>query len=141
MNRKCCIALLLLFCSIDFILMAQEKNVELCILQTSDVHGCFFLYDYINRKPANGSMARISSYVNSVRDKYGDKVILLDNGDILQGQPTCYYCNYINPDMPNVAAEIINYIGYDAETIGNHDIETGHPVYDKWVKEVSRINK
>ena len=136
MNRKCCIALLLLFCSIDFILMAQEKNVELCILQTSDVHGCFFPYDYINRKPANGSMARISGYVNSMRDKYGDKVILLDNGDILQGQPTCYYCNYINPDMPNVAAEIINYIGYDAETIGNHDIETGHPVYDKWVKEV-----
>ena len=25
---------------------------------------------------------------------------------------------------------------YDAQTIGNHDIETGHEVYDKWIREV-----
>jgi 2',3'-cyclic-nucleotide 2'-phosphodiesterase/3'-nucleotidase len=25
---------------------------------------------------------------------------------------------------------------YDAQTIGNHDIETGHAVYDKWIREV-----
>lgn len=60
----------------------------------------------------------------------------MDNGDILQGQPTCYYCNYVKPELPNVAASVINYMGYDVQTIGNHDIETGHNVYDKWIKEV-----
>lgn len=40
------------------------------------------------------------------------------------------------PDCKNVAASVINYMGYDAETIGNHDIETGHSVYDKWINEV-----
>jgi 2',3'-cyclic-nucleotide 2'-phosphodiesterase/3'-nucleotidase len=60
----------------------------------------------------------------------------LDNGDILQGQPTCYWCNYIQPELPNVAAQVINYMGYDAEAVGNHDVETGHNVYDKWIKEV-----
>jgi 2',3'-cyclic-nucleotide 2'-phosphodiesterase/3'-nucleotidase len=76
------------------------------------------------------------TYVDSLRRQYGDNLLLFDNGDILQGQPTCYYCNYINPEMENVAASIVNYMGYDAQTIGNHDIETGHEVYDKWIKEV-----
>lgn len=96
----------------------------------------FFPYDFIERKPEAGSLARISTYVKDLRETYGDNLILLDNGDILQGQPTCYYCNYIKPDCKNVAASVINYMGYDAETIGNHDIETGHSVYDKWINEV-----
>ena len=116
--------------------MAQEKTVELRIIQTSDVHGCFFPYDYINMTPAKGSMARVYSYVKKLRTIYGKNLLLLDNGDILQGQPTCYYCNYIKPESKNVAASIVNYMEYDAQTIGNHDIETGHNVYDKWIKEV-----
>ena len=60
----------------------------------------------------------------------------MDNGDILQGQPTCYYSNYVNPKMPNVAAEVINYLKYDAQVFGNHDVETGHAVYDKWIHEL-----
>ncbi len=127
----------LLACCINNMMTAQEKNVEIRVIQTSDVHGCFFPYDFINQKPMSGSLARVSSYVKSLRAEYGDNLLLLDNGDILQGQPTCYYCNYIKPEMPNVAASVINYMGYDAQTVGNHDIETGHAVYDKWIKEVN----
>lgn len=116
--------------------MAQQRTVKLRIIETSDVHGSFFPYDFINQKPAKGSLARVSSYVDSLRQTYKDNLILLDNGDILQGQPTCYYYNYINTKVPHVAAEIINYMKYDAETMGNHDVETGHSVYDKWIKEV-----
>ncbi|OFQ21008.1 bifunctional metallophosphatase/5'-nucleotidase [Prevotella sp. HMSC073D09] len=114
----------------------QAQNVEIKVIQTSDVHGSFFPYDFINRRDKKGSLARVSSYVNEMRKKYGKNVILLDNGDILQGQPTCYYCNFVKPTMPNLAASVVNYMGYDAQTVGNHDIETGHPVYDKWIKEV-----
>ena len=32
-------------------------------------------------------------------------------------------------------AEVMNYMGYDAGTVGNHDIEAGHAVYDRLVKE------
>lgn len=126
----------LLFCYFISTTMSQTKIVEIRVLQTSDVHGSFFPYDFIDRKPADGSMARVSSYVKELRKEYGNKLLLLDNGDILQGQPTCYYCNYIKPSMPNVAASVINYMGYDAQTVGNHDIETGHAVYDKWIREV-----
>ena len=116
--------------------MNSPKTVELRIIETSDVHGSFFSYNFIDRRPESGSLSRVMTYVDTLRRQYGDNLLLLDNGDILQGQPTCYYCNYINPEMENVAASIVNYMGYDAQTIGNHDIETGHEVYDKWIKEV-----
>lgn len=115
---------------------AEERTIEIRVIHTSDVHGNFFPYDFINRTPAEGSLARVSSMVKSLRNVYGERLLLLDGGDILQGQPTCYYCNYVKPELPNVAASVINFLKYDAQTIGNHDIETGHPVYDKWISEV-----
>lgn len=117
--------------------MAKTKTIKLRLIETSDVHGHFFPYDFVERKPLNGSLARVSSYVKRLRQEYGNNLILLDNGDILQGQPTCYYCNYVKPELPNVAAEVVNYLKYDAETLGNHDVETGHAVYDKWIGEVN----
>ena len=119
--------------------MAKKKTqtVTLRIVETSDVHGSFFPYDFITRKPKRGTLARVSTYVNKLRAELGENVILLDNGDILQGQPTCYYYNYIDTESTNVAADVINYMHYDAETFGNHDVETGHACYDKWIKEVN----
>lgn len=116
--------------------LAKAKTVTLKIIETTDVHGAFFPYDFINRKPRAGSLARVSSYVSRLRSQYGDNVILLENGDILQGQPVTYFSNYIDTLSNNIAADIINYMRYDAQTIGNHDIETGHRVYDKWISEI-----
>ncbi len=114
----------------------KSKTVTLKFIETSDVHGAFFPYDFIERTPMKGSMARVSTYIKKQRKEYGDNLILLENGDILQGQPTCYYTNYVKTDLPNVAAEVVNYLGYDAQVVGNHDVETGHKVYDKWISEL-----
>ncbi len=116
---------------------AKTETITLRLLATTDVHGAFFPYNFIERKPMRGSLARVSTYISSQRKAFGDRLILLENGDILQGQPTCYYTNYIKPDLPNVAAEVVNYLKYDAATFGNHDVETGHAVYDKWIKEMN----
>jgi 2',3'-cyclic-nucleotide 2'-phosphodiesterase/3'-nucleotidase len=129
----CCLALCLHFS----VMNASNDTLELRIIQTSDVHGCFFPYDYINRKPKAGTLARVSSYVNRLRQQYGQNLLLFDNGDILQGQPISYYSNFVDTTEMNIAAAVVNYLHYDAQTIGNHDVETGHKVYDKWVKEVS----
>ena len=116
---------------------SKPQTVTIHLLETSDVHGSFFPYDFITLKPKRGTLARISTYVNRLRQETSGNVILLDNGDILQGQPTCYFYNYVNTQEENIAASVINYLSYDAETIGNHDIETGHSVYDKWIKDVT----
>lgn len=125
---------LMLLCSS---LCASAQRLEFRVIETSDVHGSFFPYDLIERKPKAGSMARVSSYVKRLRQQYGNRLLLLDNGDILQGQPVSYYSNFMDTTDINIAAQIINYMHYDAETIGNHDVEPGHKVYDRWLSEVS----
>lgn len=115
---------------------AKYRTVTLHVYETTDVHGCFFPHDYINRCDKQGTLARVSTLMKQVRKQHGNNVILLENGDILQGQPTCYYYNYIDTNSENVAASVVNYMQYDAQTLGNHDVETGHAVYDKWIKEL-----
>lgn len=118
-------------------LMAKSpKTVTLRIVETSDVHGAFFPYNFTERRDMSGTMARVSSYLKRQRKEMGNRLILLENGDILQGQPTCYYTNFVATDKPNIAAEVVNYLKYDAQTFGNHDVEVGHKVYDKWIKEL-----
>lgn len=116
------------------------EELDFKIVATTDVHGNFFPFDFIKKTEGEGSLARVSSRIKFLREKYGkDRVILLDNGDILQGQPTAYYYNYIDTLRRHPVAEMLNYIGYDAQTIGNHDVETGHDVYDRYRKDLSTI--
>ena len=115
---------------------SQTRTVTLKVIETSDVHGHFFPYDFIEGKELNGTLVRANTYIERQRQEYGDRLLLIDNGDILQGQPCVYWTNYVMPEDENLAASVINYMRYDAETVGNHDIETGHRVYDKWIREV-----
>lgn len=114
---------------------ADKKEVILNIIETSDVHGSYFPYDFITRKPQNGSLARLSSLVNERRSQYKDAFMLVDNGDILQGQPIAYYYNYIDTKTEHVCASMLNYMRYDLGNMGNHDVEPGHAVYDRWVSQ------
>ena len=115
----------------------KNKEINLKVIATTDVHGCFFPYDFIKGGPMKCTLTRVSTYINRLRKEYGDRVIMLENGDILQGQPVCYYTNFIKTKEPNIAAKVVNYLKYDAQAFGNHDIETGHNVYDKWVKDLN----
>jgi len=114
-----------------------QKTVTLKILQTSDVHGSIFPFDYINNKPAESSLAQVYTYVKQERANKNQHVLLLDNGDILQGQPTVYYSNFIDTLNQNIVSQVFNFMGYDAATIGNHDIEAGPKVYNKVRKELN----
>lgn len=111
---------------------AQETVVKLKIVETSDVHGNFYPYDFVRRQPSAGSLARVYTWVQQERRRFGDNLILLDNGDILQGQPSAYYYNYIDTVSPHLTAEMLNFMAYDAGNMGNHDIETGRAVFDRW---------
>ena len=98
--------------------------IDLRILHTSDVHGHIF-----------DGLSAISSYVDRVRAQMPGAVILTDGGDVLQGHPTAYYYNFIDTASDHFIAEAMNHLRYDVGTIGNHDIETGHAVYDRWIRQ------
>ena len=114
-----------------------SQTVNLKIIETSDVHGALVPYDLINNKSTSGSLAQIHTYVIKEKRVPGQEVILLDNGDLLQGDPMAYYYNYIDTTQINIYADAMNFMNYDAATVGNHDIETGHDVYDKFRREIN----
>lgn len=114
---------------------ATNREVKIKLIETSDIHGNFYPYNFIEQKEWGGSLARVCTYVKEERKKYGDNLLLIDNGDILQGQPTTYYYNYIDTTSTHLAASIMNYMGYVTGNMGNHDVETGHAVYDRWIRE------
>ena len=114
---------------------AQKNMIE--IIATSDVHGALFAKDFVANKNGIPSLASLSTYINQQRARKDRGVILLDNGDILQGDPVVYYYNFVDTASPHIAAQVINYLKYDAACIGNHDLESGKHVYDKYAKEIN----
>lgn len=135
MKYRICISALLLWAGMQVSASNNQKEVVIKIIETSDVHGNFFPYNFIERKEWSGSLARVHSFVKEQREKYGDNCLLMDNGDILQGQPTAYYYNFMDTVSTHVAADMMNYMGCVVGNMGNHDVETGHAVYDRWIKQ------
>ena len=111
------------------------ETTKIKLIATGDVHGAIFPYDFIENEPLNTSLAQIYTYIKEQRSVKSQEVVLLDNGDFLQGQPVVYYSNYENHEGQHICADVMNFMGYDAASVGNHDLETGHEVYDKLVKE------
>ncbi len=114
-------------------LFSQQQTIK--IIETTDVHGHAIPWDFLENKPYEGSLAAVHTFVEKQREK--GEVILLDNGDILQGNPFVYYYNFIDKERKHVWAEIMNYMKYNAATVGNHDIEAGHDVYDRFNSEIN----
>ena len=135
--KKIVLSTLAMLCLTTSMTGQTSKTVRFKVIETSDVHGHFFPYDFMEKKSIKGTLVRANTYIKKERERYGqDHLLLIDNGDILQGQPCVYWSNYVMPENENLAARVINYMQYDAETVGNHDIEPGHAVYDKWIREV-----
>lgn len=106
------------------------------LLTTNDVHGTYFDSTYTSAKTRKSLMA-VAWSVDSVRAAAGkENVILVDAGDCLQGDNAAYYFNYVDTTQTHVYTRMAAYMGYDAIAVGNHDIETGHPVYDRIAREM-----
>ncbi len=124
------VLLLSLFTSLLF----AGQTDTLYILQTTDVHGRIYPYNYVTDHSAPYGLARAYSKITEYRLKH-QNVLLIDSGDLLQGTPLTYYFNKIEDTRLNPMILVMNYMGYDAFTVGNHDIEQGVEVYYKAMKE------
>ncbi len=108
------------------------------ILTTNDIHGTYFDSTYTGG--TKNSLFAVKHYVDSIRKADGKKnVILLDAGDFLQGDNAAYYFNYVDRTSGHVYPRIVKYMGYDAVIGGNHDIETGHEVYDRIAADLQSL--
>lgn len=109
----------------------QEGTKTIQILETSDVHGHFDTFDYsANEEDTTGGLTQIGYVVNQLREE-NPNTLVVDAGDMVQGNMADYF---IDDDLhPMFAA--MNEIGYDTWTIGNHEFNYGPDYLEKFVEE------
>lgn len=102
-------------------LTAAAKGKQLLILHTNDTHSCVIplnpnLADTM--LAGRGGFLRRAAMIDQMR-KEDKELLLLDSGDFSQGSP--YYTMF----KGDVETELMNIMGYDAATIGNHEFDFG----------------
>ena len=110
--------------SLSVTALAAEGETKLTILGTSDTHGNIWGYSYEDMKESTGDgLARVATYVSQVRSE-NPNTILVDAGDTIQGTiMTDDLYSKDTKDHPVPAA--LNYMGYDAWVLGNHEFNFG----------------
>ncbi len=130
-----------LFCFLLLLAACGPKDGihTLKLLTTNDVHGYWFDSTYTG-SGTRQSLFAVNYYVDSIRNAAGEEnVLLVDAGDCLQGDNATYYYNYVDTDAAeHLFTRLVSYMKYDVITVGNHDIETGHAVYDKLEKQLGK---
>ena len=130
-------AALLVACAPAHLPLPSEP-VDLVIASTTDVHGRLRGWDYYaNRAETVRGLARAATIVDSVRAANPGRVILLDAGDLLQGNPLAYVAAKVSSDRANPIIAAMNAMRYDAAAIGNHEYNYGVPYLDSIVRQAT----
>ena len=116
--KRISIYCLLMFCAL--LTASAQQTKQLVILHTSDTHSRIEPIDLHAADPyaGAGGVVRRATFLKDFRTKNPD-VLLFDCGDISQGTP------YYNLFRGEVEVRMMNLMGYDAMTIGNHEFDFG----------------
>ncbi|AFM41799.1 5'-nucleotidase/2',3'-cyclic phosphodiesterase-like hydrolase [Desulfosporosinus acidiphilus SJ4] len=117
----------------------QSTAVEVTVLATSDIHGSILPWDYSSAKEADLGLAKISTYVNQVRSQ-NPNVVLVDDGDSIQGTPLTYYYDKIDTKTEYPIAKVMGAMGYDTWTLGNHEYNYGLDVLNRVIGDMQKEN-
>jgi 2',3'-cyclic-nucleotide 2'-phosphodiesterase/3'-nucleotidase len=104
---------------------APADTARLVIVATTDVHGRAFAWDYTADRTFPGGLTRVATVADSLRRAYPGQVLLLDSGDLIQGDPFAAYFARVAPQDTNPIVRAMNLVGYDAATLGNHEFNWG----------------
>lgn len=107
----------------------MPEEADLTLIYTTDLHGQLLDYDYVHQQKDSTSLSNLATLVKQRRVADPDGVILLDNGDLIEGSPSMYYYNYAAIREPHLAIRVMNWLKYDAVEMGNHDFEPGEAIY------------
>ncbi|MBL0939522.1 MAG: 5'-nucleotidase C-terminal domain-containing protein [Gemmatimonadaceae bacterium] len=116
-------------------LQAQSRT-DVVIAATTDVHGRLRGWDYYGNKadPAY-SLAAAATIVDSLRRANPDGVVLVEGGDILQGNPLTYVAARVKPTPVHPVIAAMNVMRYDAAVLGNHEFNYGVPLLRRAISQ------
>lgn len=114
----------------------RPEEFDLAVVATTDVHGRIRGWDYYGDSAESvRGLTRAATIVDSVRAANPGRVILLDGGDLLQGNPFAYVAARATTDTVNPIIAAMNWMGYDAAAIGNHEYNYGVPYLERAVRQ------
>lgn len=118
MIRRIFLYVLFLGLIIFGVVSLRNKTTELVIISTNDMHGS------IDNMPA------LATLVNQIKAE-GVTPLVLDAGDKWTGNP---YVD-LNAEKGKPMIELMNAVGFDATTVGNHGFDNGLATLAKRIKE------
>lgn len=116
--------------------LAAQERVTLKVAATTDVHGRLRGWDYAaGRADSSRGLARAASIVDSLRRAARNRVILVDAGDLLQGNAMTFVAGRLDSLAPHPVVAAMNHMRYDAAAVGNHEFNYGLGVFDRAVAQ------
>ncbi|MBC7844285.1 MAG: 5'-nucleotidase C-terminal domain-containing protein [Gemmatimonadaceae bacterium] len=108
---------------------ARPTSRSLVVVATTDVHGRLRAWDYYDsRADSAHSLAAAATIVDSIRAAHPGNVVLVDAGDLLQGNPLLSVAARAPGSAPHPVIAAMNAMRYDAAAIGNHEFNYGVPL-------------
>ena len=126
-------------CVVPPAVAAQAPSYDLVVAATTDVHGRVRGWNYeANREDVARGLSRAATIVDSVRASAPGRVVLLDAGDLLQGNSFTYVAARVSPSgTPHPVIAAMNAMHYDAAAVGNHEFNYGVPFLEHAVSQAS----
>src|SRR5437773_1985459 len=112
-------------------------TAHLVIVATTDVHGRVLGWDYVHDVAAPGGLARAATILETLRAQYPDQVVLVDAGDLIEGNLFAAYFARRDQERPHPLVDALNAMQYDAATPGNHDFDFGPSVLARALQDAT----
>lgn len=103
-------------------------SIRIVVAATTDVHGRLRGWDYFADSPDSlRGLSRAATIVDSARRANPGRLVLVDAGDLLQGNPLTYVAARVDSAGPHPVIAAMNAMRYDAAAVGNHEFNYGLP--------------
>lgn len=104
----------------------DKEYTYIPIIETTDLHGYGFQREIESKSNFSyGGASLLSSYIEAIRNEWGDNFLYLDAGDKYKGGVESTISN------GTIMTEIFNHENLDASAIGNHEFDNGVSFFEK----------
>jgi 2',3'-cyclic-nucleotide 2'-phosphodiesterase (5'-nucleotidase family) len=111
-------------------------RLDLVVAATTDVHGRLRAWDYYaNAADPAHTLAGAATVVDSVRRANPGRVLLVDGGDLLQGNPLTFVAAKVSQPTVHPVIAAMNVMRYDAAVLGNHEFNYGVPLLRRAISQ------
>lgn len=100
---------------------SADTKKNFAVYSTTDMHGRATAYDVATGKVDNNNLCRVASIIKKERKKYKNNILLIDNGDLIQGTLLAQYAITAKKDVENPMITAIKDMKYDVWVMGNHE--------------------